>query len=135
MCYDVYGSGYRHYGTSDTKFTWLLIKLQRVAGRLVTVSKIFLFSPPSLPLPHTYSHHTYVTNRMLEDFDREMEQTDSRMRSLTTRVNKAIRKSSGKDTYPFCSLLMCNRQLDISGTDQRDVLLGWGVGGSVAHPI
>lgn len=33
---------------------------------------------------------------MLEDFDREVEQTDSRMRSLTTRVNKAIRKSNDK---------------------------------------
>lgn len=33
---------------------------------------------------------------MLEDFDREMEHTDSRMRSLTTRVNKAIKKSGSK---------------------------------------
>lgn len=33
---------------------------------------------------------------MLEEFDREMEHTDSRMKSLTTRVNKAIKKSGSK---------------------------------------
>lgn len=33
---------------------------------------------------------------MLEDFDREIEHTDSRMRSLTARVNKAIKKSGSK---------------------------------------
>ncbi len=33
---------------------------------------------------------------MLEEFDREMEHTDSRMRSLTARVNKAIKKSGSK---------------------------------------
>ncbi len=34
--------------------------------------------------------------RMLDEFDREMDHTDSRMRSLTARVNKAIKKSSSK---------------------------------------
>ncbi|XP_064395680.1 syntaxin-6-like [Halichondria panicea] len=33
---------------------------------------------------------------MLEDFDREIEHTDSRMRSLTSRVNKAIKQSGSK---------------------------------------
>ncbi len=33
---------------------------------------------------------------MLEDFDREIEHTDSRMRTLTTRVNKAIKQSGSK---------------------------------------
>lgn len=36
--------------------------------------------------------------RMLEEFDREMDHTDSRMRSLTARVNKAIKKSGSKLT-------------------------------------
>lgn len=43
--------------------------------------------------------------RMLEDFDREIEHTDSRMRSLTSRVNKAIKQSGSKFTLPlvaFC---------------------------------
>ena len=34
--------------------------------------------------------------RMLEEFDREMEHTDSRIHSLTARVNKAIKKSGSK---------------------------------------
>lgn len=34
--------------------------------------------------------------RMLEEFDREVEHTDSRMRSLTARVNKAIKKTGSK---------------------------------------
>ena len=34
--------------------------------------------------------------RMLEEFEREVEHTDSRLRSLTSRVNKAIRKSGGE---------------------------------------
>ena len=34
--------------------------------------------------------------RMLEDFDREIEHTDSRMRSLTARVNKAIKQSGSE---------------------------------------
>ena len=34
--------------------------------------------------------------RMLEEFDREMDHTDSRMRSLTSRVNKAIKKTGSK---------------------------------------
>lgn len=33
---------------------------------------------------------------MLEEFEREVEHTDSRLRSLTSRVNKAIRKSGGE---------------------------------------
>lgn len=33
---------------------------------------------------------------MLEEFEREVEHTDSRLRSLTSRVNKAIRKSGDK---------------------------------------
>lgn len=33
---------------------------------------------------------------MLEEFDRELEHTDSRLRSLTARVNKAIKKSGDK---------------------------------------
>lgn len=37
-----------------------------------------------------------VKCRMLEEFDREIEHTDSRMRSLTARVNKAIKKSGSK---------------------------------------
>ena len=37
-----------------------------------------------------------LTCRMLEDFEREMDHTDSRLRSLTDRVNKAVRKTSGK---------------------------------------
>ena len=37
---------------------------------------------------------------MLEEFDREMEHTDSRMKSLTTRVNKAIKKS-GSTFYQY----------------------------------
>ena len=42
--------------------------------------------------------------RMLEDFDREIEHTDSRMRSLTARVNKAIKQSGSKLCY-FCVYL------------------------------
>ena len=37
--------------------------------------------------------------RMLEEFDREMEHTDSRMRSLTARVNKAIKKTGSKSVH------------------------------------
>ena len=33
---------------------------------------------------------------MLEEFEREVEHTDSRLRSLTSRVNKAIKKSGGE---------------------------------------
>ena len=36
------------------------------------------------------------TNSVLEEFDREMEQTESRIQALTKRVNKAIAKSSGE---------------------------------------
>ena len=35
-------------------------------------------------------------DRMLEEFEREVEHTDSRLRSLTSRVNKAIKKSGGE---------------------------------------
>lgn len=42
---------------------------------------------------------------MLEEFEREMEDTDSRLRSLTSRVNKAIRKSGGKLFLKFLSLV------------------------------
>ena len=37
-----------------------------------------------------------LLGRMLEEFEREVEHTDSRLRSLTSRVNKAIRKSGGE---------------------------------------
>lgn len=43
-----------------------------------------------------YSHSINWPCRMLEEFDREMDHTDSRMRSLTARVNKAIKKSGSK---------------------------------------
>ena len=33
---------------------------------------------------------------MLEELDRELEHTDSRIQSLTARVNKAIKKSGSK---------------------------------------
>lgn len=33
--------------------------------------------------------------RILEDFDRELEHTDSRLRALTKRVELAIKKTSG----------------------------------------
>lgn len=37
--------------------------------------------------------------RILEDFDRELEHTDSRLRALTKRVELAIKKTSGKSEY------------------------------------
>lgn len=34
---------------------------------------------------------------MLEEMDKELEQTDSRLKALTSRVQTAIRKSGGKE--------------------------------------
>ena len=45
---------------------------------------------------------------MLEEFEREVEHTDSRLRSLTSRVNKAIKKSGGESLVVslYCILLL-----------------------------
>lgn len=58
----------------------------------------------------THQCHDFFCS-MLEEFDREMEHTDSRMRSLTARVNKAIKKSGSKlyhdgDIAPLFVMLM-----------------------------
>ena len=49
---------------------------------------------------------------MLEEFENEMERTDSRLKSLTSRVEKAIRKSGGRflsnnDVYTNFSHMLC----------------------------
>ena len=41
-------------------------------------------------------YYQFSVCSILEEFDREMEQTESRLQTLTKRVNKAIAKSSGE---------------------------------------
>jgi len=39
---------------------------------------------------------SFTLSSILEDFDRELEHTDSKLRTLTKRVELAIKKTSGK---------------------------------------
>lgn len=41
-------------------------------------------------------HMTVMWCRIIEDIDEDMQRTETRISALTKRVNKAIRKSSGK---------------------------------------
>ena len=45
--------------------------------------------------------------RMLDEFDKELEETDSRLRALTSRVRTAIRKSGGQCVCMYCVVCVC----------------------------
>ena len=63
---------------------------------------------------------------MLEEFDREVDHTDSRMQALTARVNKAIKKSGSKfidNSYLSLTLYSTLYSLLVAGKCQLITIL------------
>ena len=64
--------------------------------------------------PSLYLLSVSLSLRLLEEMDRELEHTDSRLRALTSRVQTAIRKSGGQQAV-VCVCVVCFRHLDGCG--------------------
>ena len=48
-----------------------------------------------------------MSHRMLDEMDKELEHTDTRLRALTTRVQTAIRKSGGQSSFLCVCVCAC----------------------------